>query len=332
LFFENLAPNEMKLCTVIITTFNRENLIVATLDSVYNQTYRPIELIIVEDGSSDCTSSVIKGWINGKSDLDFAIIFQTQENKGAPSARNLALSLCSGEYIQEVGSDDLLHSKKLELQIAALEENKWAQCAWNPLLRFNHGDSVDLTYLRTNIYRIANNSSNVFDSRFQFLPSAGLHRAEVFRNTGSWDVSLKRWQDLIYHVRMSSNIHRVLVFDTPMYFFRQHSFGRINDQYRNKDGITNGLFALGLLETYLTGFQKRNKGTRKEIFYLYLSLFQTAIDYDLYDMLKVISLKLFYWSPGLRLTLKSLLLMIIVRAKFQKYFIRMIRPINESIL
>jgi len=310
-----------KLCSVIITTYNRENLIVETLNSVYNQTYRPIELIIIEDGSTDNTAIVINDWIKGINHRNFNIIFRVQENKGAPKARNLALSLCSGDYIQEVGSDDLLHSSKFELQITALEGNVSAQSAWNPLLRFNQGDVIDISNSLLNEFKTHSIGVNAFDNQLQFFPSAALHRAEVFKNTGAWDEGLKRWQDLIYQVRMTSNVKNVLVYNSPMYFFRQHNFGRINDQYRNYEGVENGIEALKLLEKYLNQSQKRNYGTRREIFYLYYSLIQTSLKNKDNKALNLLTLNLMIWSPNLKLKIKAIVLHLIVITKLQNYFI-----------
>lgn len=310
------------LCSVIITSYNRENLIVETLNSVFLQTYRPIELIIIEDGSKDSTANVIEKWINSINDQYFKVIFQIQENKGAPKARNTALSLCTGDYIQEVGSDDLLHYSKLELQISTLEENKFAQSAWNPLQRFYNQEKLELSKLPSSQFIIQGIENNPFD--YQFFPSAALHRAVVFKNTGEWDEGLKRWQDLIYQVRMTSNVDQILVFDTPLYFFRQHNFGRINDQYKNQNGITNGLVALDLLDDYLTKIQKSNFHTRREIFYLYYSLFQTSIINKDSTQLILISSKLIEWSPNCKLKIKSYLLNLIILLRIQNLFIQKI--------
>lgn len=307
-----------KLCSVIITTYNRENLILETLHSVYNQTYRPIELIIIEDGSTDNTKDVIQKWITEYSEPEFGIIFKSQNNHGAPAARNRALSLLSGKYVQEVGSDDMLHPYKLELEIAALEKNETAQTAWNPLQRFNHGDKVDFSLQNISNYKKVKNSENVLDNRFQFLPSAALHRAEVFHNAGDWDVGIKRWQDLIYHAKMSSVIDEILVFDTPMYFFRQHSFGRINDQYKNVDGIKNGMVALQRLEGFLSNEQKRNNDTKRELFYLYLSILQSSLKHDVQYSISLLLKKIYLWSPGIKWKSKTILLIIMIRFGFHK--------------
>ena len=101
------------LITVIIPAYNRENFIYDCLDSVYKQTYRPIEIVVIDDGSSDDTPKIIKGFQKEKSDDDFIIKFITQKNSGAQVARNKGINNSSGEFIQFLDSDDILHKDKI---------------------------------------------------------------------------------------------------------------------------------------------------------------------------------------------------------------------------
>ena len=80
------------------------------MDSVYKQTYRPIEIIVVDDGSTDNTCQVINEWGSKYAeDNGFRLQYFFQENAGAPVARNLGMIESQGEFIQFLDSDDLLH-------------------------------------------------------------------------------------------------------------------------------------------------------------------------------------------------------------------------------
>ena len=110
-----------RLVSVIIPTYNRAPLLVHTLESVRLQTYRPIELIVVDDGSTDDTRDVVRRFKESAGgDLEVKYIAQT--NRGAAVARNRGLEECIGEFIQFLDSDDLLHPEKISAQAAVMQE------------------------------------------------------------------------------------------------------------------------------------------------------------------------------------------------------------------
>jgi glycosyltransferase involved in cell wall biosynthesis len=115
---------EPGVVSVIIPTYNREQLVIEAMDSVWVQTYRPIELIVVDDGSTDDTSEAVAQWVKGHADdPQFTVRTFSQENRGAPAARNYGLIESHGEFIQFLDSDDLLFSTKLDRQIASIKKN-----------------------------------------------------------------------------------------------------------------------------------------------------------------------------------------------------------------
>ena len=109
--------NNTDLISVIIPTYNRAHLIKRSVDSVLNQTYKNLELIIVDDGSTDNTKEIIDS-IN-----DNRIVYVKQENQGACAARNKGIDLAKGKYIAFQDSDDTWILNKLETQINALKKN-----------------------------------------------------------------------------------------------------------------------------------------------------------------------------------------------------------------
>jgi glycosyltransferase involved in cell wall biosynthesis len=86
--------------SVIIPTYNRHDIITATIESVLAQTERDLEVIVVDDGSTDDTCKVVEGLQDGRVSYFYKI------NGGAASARNLGLSKCKGEYVTFLDSDD----------------------------------------------------------------------------------------------------------------------------------------------------------------------------------------------------------------------------------
>lgn len=103
------------LVSILIPAYNAENLIAYTLQSAIAQTWQPKEIIVVDDGSRDRTAEVARRYA-GK-----GVKVVTVENCGAAAARNHALQLSQGDYIQWLDADDLLSPDKIERQLAALE-------------------------------------------------------------------------------------------------------------------------------------------------------------------------------------------------------------------
>ena len=102
---------ENELISVVIPTYNRANIILKSIESVLNQTYRNIELIIVDDGSTDDTLHILRG-IEDKR----LRIVQLEKNSGMCSARNAGTNIAKGEYVAIHDSDDVWNLEKLEKQ------------------------------------------------------------------------------------------------------------------------------------------------------------------------------------------------------------------------
>jgi glycosyltransferase involved in cell wall biosynthesis len=102
------------LVSILIPAYNSEDWIEDTLSSALEQTWEPKEIIVVDDGSRDQTLAIAKKFESDK------VRVVSQKNQGAASARNTALSLCRGDYIQWLDADDYLASDKISLQMAVL--------------------------------------------------------------------------------------------------------------------------------------------------------------------------------------------------------------------
>lgn len=111
----------MCVVSVIIPYYNNEETIIRALESVKNQTFKDIEIIAINDGSSDNSFNIVEGWkkINSINLRNF-----TQKNSGPSVARNKGIDLANGKYVAFLDADDSWESKKLEKQVNVLEENE----------------------------------------------------------------------------------------------------------------------------------------------------------------------------------------------------------------
>ena len=99
------------LVSCIVPVFNGERYVAEALDSILAQTYRPLEIIVVDDGSTDGTAQIVAGY--GK-----RVRALRQSNAGPWAARNLGLSVAQGEFVAFLDADDVWHPKKLARQTA----------------------------------------------------------------------------------------------------------------------------------------------------------------------------------------------------------------------
>ena len=100
----------MKRTSIIVPVYTTESYLMECFDSIYAQNQKEIEVIAVNDGSTDCSLCILEEIKKEHSDL----IIVSQENKGLGSARNKGLEIATGEYIYFVDSDDYLADKTLE--------------------------------------------------------------------------------------------------------------------------------------------------------------------------------------------------------------------------
>src|SRR5699024_1200447 len=99
------------LISVIIPIYNKEEYLDECINSVVNQTYKNLEIILVNDGSTDRSEVIINKWYK----KDDRIVFLNQENKGVSSARNKGISKANGEYVFFIDADDRLEDNALNL-------------------------------------------------------------------------------------------------------------------------------------------------------------------------------------------------------------------------
>src|SRR5438874_5550918 len=99
--------------SITLCCFNSERFLAETLRSIIDQTYKDWELVIINDGSTDSTESIIQTFIDRK----WPIVYHSQQNAGLGRSRNKAVELSRGEFIALIDHDDLWEPEKLARQI-----------------------------------------------------------------------------------------------------------------------------------------------------------------------------------------------------------------------
>ena len=188
------------LLSVIVPAYNSADTIAETLQSIREQAYRPIEIVVIDDGSSDGTRVILDGLAAGlKGDEGLRLYVETTPNGGAATARNRGIQASNGEYILFIDSDDLLNPAKLQLQAAALDKN--------PSWKFTYGPIAKHEEQKRHIWgtrRIDWRAAAVRQLSSTFFTTMGpLLRRSFVHEIGPWDETLGCCQDWDYHIRMA---------------------------------------------------------------------------------------------------------------------------------
>ena len=186
---------EYQMVSVIIPTYNRALLIKESIQSVFNQTHRPIECLIIDDGSTDNTAKVIGNLQTKLATVDFKLIYIKQDNSGAPAARNNGIKNASGEFFQFLDSDDLLYPNKIKDQVSVLQNQEKIDGVYG---NWHHGTIESNVLIKGEKWK---------DSIDQFYGGCVIHtlsflfRRSFINTIGPWDESLKRNQEIDYFLR-----------------------------------------------------------------------------------------------------------------------------------
>lgn len=118
-FLPPIAPDRKPLVSVIMPVRNAEAYVAEAVSSILKQSWQNLELIIVDDGSTDTSCDVISGFSDPRIRL-----LKNESNKGIAASTNIAIDECKGEYIALMDADDISLPKRLEAQLIFLENNR----------------------------------------------------------------------------------------------------------------------------------------------------------------------------------------------------------------
>jgi glycosyltransferase involved in cell wall biosynthesis len=200
--------NENPKVSVIIPTYNRAAVIRNAVESVLAQTITDLEVIVVDDGSSDDTGKILGETYGDR------IRYYFQANQGVSSAWNKGIAEARGEWIAFLASDDLWEKDKLEWQLRALERFA-PECGacYTDVRLFNHPETRTLFQMAEQSYRHEGTmgiNTDVLETQVR-APGAGmlvfmgslLVRADVVKSTGGCDPNLRFGEDSDFLFRLA---------------------------------------------------------------------------------------------------------------------------------
>lgn len=182
------------LVSVIIPCWNAEGFIGEAIESALAQTYPHVEVIVVDDGSTDSSLTVLRPF-------EDRICFETGPNRGASSARNRGLKLAQGELIQFLDADDLLHAEKLEKMVpVALSVGPTATpiCNWTTIPEDKPEERI-----LSSPQIVTGEDSVLFCLRSQLQTTSPLHQKANLIAVEGFDTALSCSQERDLHLRLA---------------------------------------------------------------------------------------------------------------------------------
>jgi glycosyltransferase involved in cell wall biosynthesis len=231
----------MSLVTTIIPVYNRAAGLRAAVASVLGQTYSPIEVVIVDDGSTDDTAAVAD--VLAANHGPVRVIHQA--NAGVGLAREAGRLAARGEFIQHLDSDDLLYPRKFELQVAGLRAHQecGASYGWTRAILAD-GTVVTAPEKRTG-ERIEMMFPAMLESRWWHTPTP-LYRASLIERAGPW-LPLVNEEDWEYDSRIASLGVRLHYVEEWIAEVHHHGAERLSARGKTREGLRSRAKAHALI-------------------------------------------------------------------------------------
>lgn len=225
------------LVSVIVPVYNSADSIRACIESIESQTYTDIEVIIIDDGSSDNSYDIC----NILAEKYKNIVLKKQHNKGVSAARNLGLAMASGGYLTFVDSDDAIAPKYVEKLVRKMSQNGITACSFDvfdseiPTITF--GD------FRTKTLSKSEAEKSVYSSRgMGGFVWGKLFDATLIKNKNiEFDENIAICEDLLFCMAyLSASSGEYCFIDVPLYHYRTNQNGALIGRYSrpNKKYLT----------------------------------------------------------------------------------------------
>ncbi len=211
----------MEKISVIIPVWNAEKFLEQTINSVLNQTYKNVEIVCVNDGSTDGSLEILKRMQKNCS-MEFVIV--NQENQGGSSARNTGLDVATGDYIAFLDNDDIYHPQYLEILYYKLKENNCDVSVCKNTLFCDDSFSFDKLYDVKNIKtkRIYNSpffQKFVMKDDIPMLMWLKLAKKEVYNNV-RFSLKLPAINDILLNMEVLYNSKRCITINEKLIAWR----------------------------------------------------------------------------------------------------------------
>ena len=206
--------------SIIVPVYNNEQLLSGCIDSILAQTYTDFELILVDDGSIDCSGKICDEY--AKKDLRIKV-FHTC-NQGVSMARNLGLSIARGKYINFVDSDDWITPNCLEKYAEARIDYDY-DLVYAEMVQISEDSNTSIKSLTECSAESYKDLAGVFVSLlecgvFGYACNKSFKRDTIISNAVSFNKGFRLYEDAVFTAIYCLYVHSVSLISSPVYFYR----------------------------------------------------------------------------------------------------------------
>lgn len=223
---------DMRLVSVIVLAYKSAETIVQTLDSIKNQTYQKIELIITDDCSPDNTVAVVQAWLaDNQGALAKMQLVTAQENTGIPGNINRALAQAAGDYVKLIAADDYMAEDAISEYVKFCEKNpKTIPIAKVHLfVDEKEGETVDFAPIERyceRCYEFAQETD--YKKQYHMLlkqnhivaPSGSFYPMAMLRKLGGYDETYRWFEDYPMNLKVMKAGYRCGLIDRELIYYR----------------------------------------------------------------------------------------------------------------
>jgi glycosyltransferase involved in cell wall biosynthesis len=202
---------QLPLLSVIVPVYNAERHVNAAIDSILAEQYPSLEIIAVDDGSTDGSAQILKDYPE--------ITYYYQSNRGPGAARNVGIKQAKGEILLFLDADDLFPKGKIMRQLTLLLSNPKLQLVLGKSeYFFEEGATTDVLRFPDDSYQVHN-----------IMMGAAIFRRSVFDQIGLMEESLRYGEDFDFFNRIREQRIPLLVTDDITLLYRRHSTNMTNE-------------------------------------------------------------------------------------------------------
>lgn len=245
---------ETNLISIIVPVYNCEKYIERCINSILKQTYKNIEVLLINDGSKDKSLQICERYAQ----KDNRIIVFEKENEGVSSARNLGIEKSHGEFITFVDSDDYLEENFCEEMIKRAYKYSvdYVTCGYKRVY-----DNGHIEYINNDCSEKVITSNNYLNFLLNVQMGYGFAHMKLIRKRAirniKFDKNLKVGEDALFNVMLCNNLKKVLIYNKSLYnyYFNSDSVVRKFDENYDKKYIKS----MEIMTQYINEKYKNSK-------------------------------------------------------------------------
>lgn len=273
-----MVGNDQNLISVIVPVYNVEDYLEECINSILSQTYTNLEILIVNDGSTDNSLEILQKF----SQKDSRISVFTKENGGLSSARNYAIDRANGKYFTFIDSDDYIDNNYIEILMKGLIDNdadisivNYHHVIEGKIKNFINNDGTISVFSAKEIIEKMYSKKNDFIGMLQ-MAQCKLYKRELFDNI-RYPIG-KKYEDAFTTYKLYLNTTKIIYINKSLYSYRIRTGSITQSGYSVSD-----LDVLEMFEERISILKERGYNTKTDMYYYCIKLLKEKAKLNLYN-------------------------------------------------